>query len=206
MIDAAKRAGVALIVYTSVLHGEKSPLPVAQEHNETERRIKDSGLPRTFLRNGSYTEDHLLRIPAALQLGVLMGCAGTGRFAAAPRADYAEAAAVVMTGSGHAGRAYNLAGDTSFSLAELAKEISRHSGKDIKYLDMSEADYRVALTFTGLPEVEAELMASTEAAAAEGGFFDEGSELSALIGRPTVPMPVLVGGALQGGPRRLGAA
>jgi NAD(P)H dehydrogenase (quinone) len=75
VIDAAKRAGVGLIAYTSILHGDRSPLPLAEEHKETERQIKDSGLPWILLRNGWYIENHLMGIPTALQFGVILGCA-----------------------------------------------------------------------------------------------------------------------------------
>ena len=197
VIDAAKRAGVGLFAYTSILRGDKSPLPLAEEHKETERRIKDSGLPWVLLRNGWYIENHLMGIPTALQFGAIMGCAGDGRFSSAARADYAEAAAAVLTGPIQEPRALELAGDTSFTLSDLAAEISRHSGKTVTYQNMPEAGYKAALIGAGLPEPVAGLLATCDTGAAQGGLFDDGRELSRLIGRPTGTMPVLVKAALS---------
>jgi NAD(P)H dehydrogenase (quinone) len=196
VIDAAKRADVGLFAYTSILRGEKSPLPLAEEHKETERRIKDSGLPWVLLRNGWYIENHLMGIPTALQFGAIMGCAGDGRFSSAARADYAEAAAAVLTGPSQAQRALELAGDTSFTLSDLAAEISKHSGKIVTYQNMPEAGYKAALIGAGLPEPVAALLSTCDTGAAQGGLFDDGRELSRLIGRPTSTMSVLVKAAL----------
>jgi NAD(P)H dehydrogenase (quinone) len=199
VIDAAKRAGINLFAYTSILRGDKSPLPLAEEHKETERRIKDSGLPWVLLRNGWYIENHVRGIPTALQFGAIMGCAGDGRFSSAARADYAEAAAAVLTGPSQAERVLELAGDTAFTLSDLAAEISKHSGKTVTYHNMPEASYKEALVGAGLPEPLAAMLATCDTGAAQGGLFDDGRRLSHLIGRPTSTMPALVKAALAGG-------
>jgi NAD(P)H dehydrogenase (quinone) len=196
VIDAAKGAGVGLFAYTSILRGDKSPLPLAEEHKETERRIKDSGLPWVLLRNGWYLENHLRGIPMALQFGAIMGCAGEGRFSSAARADYADAAAAVMTGPAQAHRALELAGDTSFTLSDLAAAITQHSGKTVRYQNMPEAAYKEALVGADLPEPFAALLATCDTGAAQGALFDDARELSRLIGRPTMTMPAAVKAAL----------
>lgn len=111
VIDAARRAAIGLLAYTSILHADASPLALAAEHRATEAAIAASGLPRVLLRNGWYLENHTAGIPAVLARGALAGAAGEGRFASAARADYAEAAAVALTADGQAGRVYELAGD-----------------------------------------------------------------------------------------------
>ncbi len=58
VIEAAKRQGVALLAYTSLLHADSSPLGLAQEHRETEALIHASGVPYVLLRNGWYTENY----------------------------------------------------------------------------------------------------------------------------------------------------
>ncbi|MFY9510226.1 MAG: NAD(P)H-binding protein, partial [Rubrivivax sp.] len=97
VIDAAKAAGVQRIVYTSLLRADGSPLSLAQEHRETEAMLKAAGIAHTVLRNGWYTENYSGSIPGALAGGAFIGSAGEGRIASAARADYAEAAAVVLT-------------------------------------------------------------------------------------------------------------
>jgi NAD(P)H dehydrogenase (quinone) len=198
VIDAAKAAGVERIVYTSLLKGEGSPLKLlAEEHGDTERALAASGLETTILRNGWYTENYTASIPGALAGGAFLGCAGTGRIASAARADYAEAAAVVLTQQGHAGRIYELAGDSAYTLEELAAEISRQCGRNIPYQNLSEAEYATALEGFGLPKPLAAAYAAFDRGAALGGLDDGDRHLSRLIGRPTTPLSVLVSAALK---------
>jgi len=196
VIDAAVKAGVGRLVYTSVLRADSSPLGLAGEHRETEAMVRASGLTYTILRNGWYTENYIAAIPAALQHGALRGCAGDGRIASAARQDYAEAAAVVLTGEGHGGRVYELAGDGAYTLTELAAEITRQSGTTVAYVNMPEAEYRTLLVSVGLPEVIADLLADSDTGAANGALFDDGHKLRALIGRETTPVAESVAAAL----------
>lgn len=197
VIDAAKRAGVSLLAYTSLLRADTSPLPLAAEHKETERLIKASGLPAVVLRNGWYTENYLAGVPTALQYGVVLGSAGAGRIASAARADYAEAAAAALTRDGQAGRIYELAGDSAYTLSELAEVIARQSGKSVAYQDMPEADFKAALLGAGLPDFLATLLAESDVGASKGGLYDDGRQLSQLIGRPTTPLDDMVKAALN---------
>ncbi len=196
VIDAAKRAGVKLLAYTSVLHADTSVLGLADEHRETEASIRASGVPFVFLRNGWYTENYAQGIPAALSLGAVYGCAGDGRISGAARADYADAAAAVLTSEGQAGKVYELAGDTGFTLCEFAAEISRQSAKAIDYVNLPEAEYKRALLGAGLPEPFAALLANSDTGVSGGALSDDGRQLSKLIGRPTTPLAEVVKKAL----------
>ncbi|WP_312229498.1 SDR family oxidoreductase [Pseudescherichia sp.] len=188
VIDAAKAAGVKFIAYTSLLHADRSPLGLAAEHIETERNLAASGIPYTLLRNGWYSENYLASAPAALAHGVFIGSAGEGKIASATRADYAAAAAKVMSSEGHAGKVYELAGDEAWTLSELAAALSKQSGKPVVYQNLSEADFAEALKGAGLPEAFANLLADSDVGAAKGGLFDDSRTLSTLIGRPTTPI------------------
>ncbi|WP_426447207.1 SDR family oxidoreductase [Siccibacter colletis] len=188
VIEAAKAAGVQLIAYTSLLHADTSPLGLAAEHVETEKLLADSGLAYTLLRNGWYSENYLASVPAALQHGLFIGSAGEGKIASATRADYAEAAARVLTLDDQAGRVYELAGDDAWTLRDLCASLSALSGKTVAYQNLSEADFAAALMGAGLPEGFAKLLADSDAGAAKGGLFDDGHQLSALLGRPTTPL------------------
>ena len=188
VIEAAKAAGVQLIAYTSLLHADTSPLGLAAEHVETEKLLADSGLAYTLLRNGWYSENYLASVPAALQHGLFIGSAGDGKIASATRADYAEAAARVLTLDDQAGRVYELAGDDAWTLSDLCASLSALSGNTVAYQNLSEADFAAALMGAGLPEGFAKLLADSDAGAAKGGLFDDGHQLSALIGRPTTPL------------------
>lgn len=197
VIEAAKRAGVGFLAYTSVLHADTSPLGVAADHRATEALLRASGVPSVVLRNGWYTENYMAAIPAALAHRALIGSAGEGRIASAARADYAAAAACVLTTrKDWAGRVFELAGDNAYTLAELAAELSRQAGQPLGYKDLPEADYEAALLGAGVPAALANLLADSDAGAAKGALFDGGRQLSALIGRPTQPMPISVAAAL----------
>lgn len=196
VIDAARRANVGLLAYTSLLHADTSPLPLAAEHKATEAALQASGLPVTILRNGWYTENYLAGIDAILAHGAVLGCAGDGRIASAARIDYAEAAAVVMSGSGHAGKTYELAGDQAYTLAGLAGEIAAQAGQPIAFHNLPQAEYRGILINAGLPEGLADLLAESDTGAAQGGLFDDSRQLGALIGRPTTSLADSVRSAL----------
>ncbi|WP_446030050.1 SDR family oxidoreductase [Lelliottia amnigena] len=188
VINAAKAAGVKFIAYTSLLHADKSPLGLADEHVATEKALADSGIPYALLRNGWYTENYLASAPPAIEHGVFIGAAGDGKIAAATRADYAAAAATVIAQDGHAGNVYELAGDSAWTLSELAAELSKQSGKPVTYQNLSEADFAAALKGVGLPAGLADMLADSDTGASKGGLFDDSHTLSKLIGRATTPL------------------
>ncbi|EMK5831252.1 SDR family oxidoreductase [Citrobacter sedlakii] len=197
VINAAKTAGVKFIAYTSLLHADRSPLGLHLEHVETEKMLAGSGIPYTLLRNGWYSENYLASAPAALEHGVFIGAAGEGKIASATRADYAAAAARVLSTDGHAGKVYELAGDDAWTLSQLADELSQQSGKHIVYQNLSEADFAAALQGAGLPAGLADMLADSDIGASEGGLFDNSRTLSQLIGRPTTTLADSVRAMLQ---------
>ncbi|AIA73206.1 conserved hypothetical protein [Pectobacterium atrosepticum SCRI1043] len=197
VIEAAVKAGVKLVAYTSLLHADKSPLALAEEHRQTEALLKDSGLPHVLLRNGWYTENYAASIPAALEHGVFIGSAGEGKITSATREDFAAAAVAVLTQEGQAGKVYELAGDEPYTLVELAAEISKQSGKSIGYQNLSGAEFTAALVSAGLPDVFAQIIADSDVGASKGGLFDGGKHLSQLIGRPTTPLSAVVKATLK---------
>ncbi len=197
VIEAAKAAGVKLLVYTSILHADTNPLALAAEHRETEALIRASGIPFVLLRNGWYTENYTGNVAAALKHGAVLGAAKDGRIASAARADFAAAAAAVLASAeNQAGKIYELAGDTAYTLTELAAEIAKQSGKPVVYKDLPEADYKAVLQSVGLPEAFAGLLAESDAKAAQGALYDESRQLRSLIGRPTTTLAQSVTEAL----------
>ncbi|ADV80859.1 SDR family oxidoreductase [Terriglobus saanensis] len=196
VIDAAKAAGVQLLAYTSLLRADTSRLLLAEDHLATEQSLQASGIPFTLLRNGWYVENLTAGIAPALQQGAFIGASKDGRFAAATRADYAAAAAAVLTGAGHENKVYELGGDTPFTRAELAAEVSKQTGKAIGYHDLPEAEYEKILA-NFLPPEAAKIIADGEAKAADGGLDDQTHTLSRLIGRKTTGLAEAVADALK---------
>jgi NAD(P)H dehydrogenase (quinone) len=196
VIAAAKAAGVGRVIYTSLLRADTTPMLLAADHKATEEALKASGLTTTILRNGWYIENHTGSLGGAIAAGALIGSAGEGRFSAAARKDFAEAIAVTATGAGHENAVYELAGDTGYSYADLAAEVSRQTGKTIPYNDLPAATYAGILQSFGLPEGFAHVLADSDVQAGQGALQDDSRTLSRLIGRPTTPMAEVVRAAL----------
>lgn len=196
VIDAAREAHVAQLVYTSLLRADTSPLGLAAEHKATEALIVASGLHHVLLRNGWYTENYLASVAPALQHGAFIGSAGSGRIASATRADYAAAAAAVLTQPVGANRSYELAGDSAYTLAEFVTELNRQTGRSVVYQDLPQKDFEAALVGAGLPAPFAALLADSDVGVSRGALFDESRQLSALIGRPTTPLAEAMQAAL----------
>lgn len=196
VIDAAKASGVKLLAYTSLLHADTSPLLLATEHLATEQYLHASGIPFVMLRNGWYFENQTAGIAPALQQGAFIGASKDGRFAAAAREDYAAAAAAVLAGVGHENQVYELAGDTAYTRAELAAEVSKQTGKHLACRDLLEAEYEKILA-SFLPPELARLLADAEAKAANGELDDRSHTLSRLIGRQTTSLSNAVAVALK---------
>lgn len=188
-VSAAQRQGVKLIVYTSLLRANTTPIKLAKDHFATEQIIASSGIPHVFLRNGWYIENYASSIAAALQHGALIGSASGGLISAASRTDYAEAAAKILTGPLHPEKViYELAGDRAFSLSDLAAEISRASGRTIPYANLTAEEYGAALRSAGLPDALVDIFVDADAGISQGALHDDHKELSTLIGRPATPL------------------
>ncbi|WP_328456914.1 SDR family oxidoreductase [Amycolatopsis sp. NBC_00438] len=188
VIDAAREAGVRHLAYTSVLDADTTKLFVAPDHKATERLIRDAGTPFTFLRNGWYTENYAATVQQALATGSFAGSAGEGRLGAVPRLDFAEAAVAVLTGEGHAGKTYELAGDHPWSYADFAAAITEAAGTPVAYQDVPPQEHRQLLVAAGLPEPVADMLTDADRGIREGELTSTSGDLSRLIGRPTTPL------------------
>lgn len=183
VVNAARKAGLELIVYTSVLRADTSLLSLAAEHKATEDFIRESGLPFVILRNGWYIENYSDQLATYLNLGAIFGSGGEGKISAAARADFAAAAGAVLTGKVKAGAIYELGGE-SFTLTQLASQISKLSGKPVKYQDLPQAAYQEALVKAGLPAPFAAVLADCDVGISKGQLFTDSQPLVQLIGRP----------------------
>lgn len=197
-VAAAREAKVGQIVYTSIVNAAQNPIALARVHRTTEGVIQDAGLPYVFLRNNWYFENHTATLSDAVARGGLVGSAGNGRIAAATRADYAAAAAAVLTTDGHEGAAYELTGETAWTLAEFAAEVSKQTGKEISYTDLPPEQYQQILLGAGLPDFFAEVLVDADLKIAGGALAEVTPDLSKLIGRPATSLADAVSAALQG--------
>lgn len=197
VVAAAREAGVAQLAYTGVLGGPDADFELAAEHKVTERLILDSGLPYTFLRNGWYTENYTENLAPVLEHGAVVAAAGDGRMASAARADYAAAAAAVVSGEGHLNKAYELCGDTAWSFAEYAAELSRQTGRTIAYNNVPGETMLGILTGAGVPAPMAAILVDVDKAVERGLLVGTTGDLGRLAGRPTTPLAESIAEALK---------
>ncbi|MER8224143.1 NAD(P)H-binding protein [Streptomyces sp. NPDC094143] len=196
VIDAAGAAGVALLAYTSALGTLTAAL--ADDHRGTEELLLGSGVPYALLRNGWYHENYTENLAPVLEHNAVVAAAGEGRVSSASRADYAAAAVAVLIGEGHENKTYELGGDTAWSFAEYAAELSGQTGREIAYQPVSTENLASILTGAGLPEPLARTLAGVDASIEKGELVVSTGDLSRLAGRPTTPLSAAVAAALRG--------
>jgi NAD(P)H dehydrogenase (quinone) len=200
VIDAARDAGVAQLAYTSVFGGPKADFRLADEHRETEQRIRQTGLSYTFLRNNWYTDAPTFTgdLAGIIERGAIVNSVSPdARLATAPRVDYAAAAAVVLKHDGHLNKAYELGGDTEWTFGEFAEELSRQTGKRIVHQSIPASEHKALLTSAGVPEDFADILVEVDAAISRGALSGRPGDLSRLIGRRTIPISETIAEALS---------
>ena len=188
VIDAAAAAGVGHLVYTSAPKADDTTLVIAPEHRSTEELLRASGVPFTILRNNWYAENYAPDLAAVRETGVYVTSAGAGRVASAARADFAEAAAVVLTEPGHEGQVYELAGDEAWSPDVLVGALAEVLGRDVELRQVSPEERVALLEEAGLDAGTAGFVAAMDANIRDGELAHTDGTLARLIGRPTTSL------------------
>jgi NAD(P)H dehydrogenase (quinone) len=189
IIEAARQADVARVVYTSVMNAEDPTLLVGGDHVVAEKLIRDSGLRFTILRNAWYTENFGLLLEHARTHGQVVASAGDGRMASACRADLAvAAAAVLLGGTEHDGRTYELGGDHPWSFDEFAEACAEVIGRDVTHRRVTTEHHIAILGKAGLSAWDAQVVATFDLNIRDGVLSLCTGELTRLIGRPTTPL------------------
>lgn len=186
-INAAKEVGVKHIIYTSFVrknNTETSPIAfLAKQHIETEKILKESGIPYTLLLNGLYSDV----LPGflgekVLETGVFLP-AGNGKAAFTTRLDMAEAAANILVTTGHENKEYVFTNTENNDLGELATFLGEISDRKVTYINPSKETYLEAVIKAGLPQEYAGMFASFSEAIEQGEFETANSDLENLLGR-----------------------
>lgn len=187
VVEAAQAAGVERIAYTGILNADDTTSPLAGEHQATEQVLRGSGIPVSLLRNGWYTENYTERLPEFLQRGEIVGAAGSGKVAAAPRADYAAAAVTALLEDDGDVVVHELGGQP-FTFAELAAAVTEATGTTVTYRDLPVEEYRAELEQAGLDAGTAGFVAAIDASIAAGALETGSDDLERLLGRPATPL------------------
>jgi NAD(P)H dehydrogenase (quinone) len=160
-IDAARRAGIRHIVYTSITNATiDNPALVARDHRLTEEALAKSGVAYTILRNQLYMDGLVAEAAQAIASGDLYSNAGRGKWAPVARRDCAEVAAVVLTTPGHEQQVFDITGPDLLNRQDFAKLITEVTGKRVRVIEMDDANYIQHIMRDGTPEAAAKVMAS----------------------------------------------
>jgi len=184
VIHAAKDAGTEHFYYTSGVRADEGAA-INADHKATEDALLTSGIPYTILRNTWYIENYLQAMQGPRYTGIFAAAVGDAVVAAASRKDLAEALAAVVTTNGHLNVTYDLAGDTDFTYADIAKAMSTVLERDVTYVPVTSDELRTQFIGAGLDVGLAGFLVGLDETISAGTFARVGDDLTRLIGRPT---------------------
>lgn len=182
-VEAAKRAGVKHVVYTSAPKVDDSPLVLAPDHKATEEALAASGLGYTVLRHNWYTQLLLASLPGAMKSGQLFSAAGTGRTAYVTREDCAAADAAALLSDFEGKRVLELTGPEALTVDDVARLASEVTGKPVAVVQVSEDQFAQGAIAAGLPEFVARFFAAVETNVKDGALDVVSDEFEKLTGR-----------------------
>jgi NAD(P)H dehydrogenase (quinone) len=192
--EAARRAGVQRIVYTSFFDVDPaSPSIVARVHRESEAAIRATGCEYVLLRDGPYADNMVLRVAtAAREGGIFRMPGGDARLPYIGRDDLADAAVAALLGERLESTAWRLAGPELVSFEALCEQVGQAIGTPVHYTPMSDADYLRELAAQGVaPELQQRRL--TYVQAMRGGFMTAlGDDYLRLVGRPPLTLRELL--------------
>jgi NAD(P)H dehydrogenase (quinone) len=186
-IDAAIRASVQHVVYTSMPLPEDSPLPIAADHFGTEQALAASPLGWTVLRNNWYFENLFLSLASVLAGGKWYSAAGDGRIAHIARDDLGRAAAAALASNDTGNRIYTLTGAEAFTTADIASRVAATAGKPIELVPVPESALVQGMVAAGLPEGVATIFAAFDTNTRLGRVAETTRDFHALTGAEPQP-------------------
>lgn len=94
----------------------------------------------------------------------------------------------MLTQPGHENKIYELAGDSAFTLGDLAAEVTRQTGRQVAYRNLPAAEYEATLLGFGLPPMLVKVAVDADLKAQRGALDSSSHDLSRLLGRPTTAL------------------
>jgi NAD(P)H dehydrogenase (quinone) len=183
-IEAARRAGVKHVVYTSMPRPhEANPMVLAPDHRGTEDALRASGLAHTILRNNWYMENLLGSLPHAVASGVLSAASGDGRVGWVSREDCARAAAAALASNEERCAVRDVSGPELLTLADVAQALSDLTGRAVRAVTVDVETRERQLAGVGLPVVVAAMLANSEAGMAQGWLAVLSDDVRTLTGK-----------------------
>jgi len=186
-VEAAARAKVDFIAYTSIANAAESKNLMAPPHQATEKAILETGIPYSFLRNNWYLENEIPSIQGVLAGAPWVTSAGSGKTGWALRQDYAEAAAAVLAGNGHENTTYELSGRL-LTQEELAAALGKVLGKEVPVQQVDDAAYADIMKKAGVPDFVIPILVGIQQSIREGTLEVESNDFEKVLGRPATPI------------------
>lgn len=182
-VEAAVRAKVGFIAYTSLANAQDSKLFLAPTHQETEKAIMKTGIPYSFLRNNWYLENEISSVQGVLAGAPWVTSAGSGKVGWASQQDYAEAAAAVLSGEGHENTIYELSGKP-LTQEELASTVGKVLGKEVPVQQVDDETYAEIMKNAGVPDFVIPMLVSIQQGIREGDLEIRSDDFEKVLGRP----------------------
>ena len=186
-VQAAERAGVKFIAYTSLANATESKNLMAPPHVATEAAIIKTGIPYSFLRNNWYLENEIGSIQGALAGAPWITSAGEGKVGWALQQDYADAVAAVLVGNDHENTVYELSGPL-LTQDELASALGNVLGEKIAVQQVSDEKYAEIMKGLGLPDFVIPIVVGIQESIRNGSLEVESNDFEKVLGRPVTPI------------------
>lgn len=186
-VEAAQRAGVKFIAYTSLGNASESNVFLAPPHRATEAAILKTGIPYSFLRNNWYLENEIPSIQGVLAGAPWVTSAGSGKVGWALQQDYAEAAAAVLIGEGHENTVYELSGKP-MTQEELATAVGKVIDKEVPVLQVDDAAYADIMKQAGIPDFVVPILVEIQQGIRANALAIESDDFEKVLGRPATPI------------------
>ncbi|MER5219185.1 NAD(P)H-binding protein [Streptomyces flaveus] len=164
-IEAARRAGVQYLAYTSIVGAgiEENDAVVCTEHRATEAMLRESGLRWNALRDAQYAQAVAYFIaPGAVAMGGMVGAWGEGTVGFVSRDDCAATAVGALLGRGEDDRAYEVTGPEQLTYRQVCAMVAEISGAEVTYAPISDEEQYAIFDSMGVPrEYDEKAMSSS---------------------------------------------
>lgn len=184
MLDACKEAGVKHVVLNSALGAGDYPKSFPSWHRKVEDKLKGTGLSYAILRPNGFLQNIVTYNAASIRAqGTFFAAMNGAKVSYLDVGDIAVVAVKALQGGAHAGKTYELNGPEAISNQELAKRISRASGRAVNYVDIPESAQREAMLGMGMPEWQVTALLELQQYYKQGGGAKTDGLLKSLIER-----------------------
>lgn len=189
MLDVCKESGVKHVVLNSAMGAGDYGKSFPSWHRKVEDRLKASGMSYTILRPNGFLQNIVAyNAPSIRAQGAIYAAMGDAKVSYLDVADIAVAAVKALQGGAHSGKTYELNGPEAISNLELAKRISKVTGRTVSFVDIPEPAQTEAMLGLGMPEWQVTALLELQQYYKQGGGGRTDGLLKQLIEREPVTL------------------